>query len=82
MSGIYARLNSEAIKLIGDGAVVWKIKGSEGFVMERSGIEIERLRRQENMGKRTECDQRTISEVVRRARGNSRSGDRETLSHG
>ena len=68
MSGIYARLDSEAIKLIGDGAVVWKTKGSEGFVMERSGIKIERLRRQENMGNGTECDERTTSEVVRRAR--------------
>jgi hypothetical protein len=73
---------SEAIKLIGDGVIVWKIEGSEGFVMERSDIETERLRRQENMGKRTECDERTTSEVVRRARGNGRSGERETLSHG
>lgn len=73
---------SEAIKLIGDGVIVWKIKGSEGFVMERSDIETERLRRQENMGKRTEFDERTTIEVVRRAHGNSRSSGRETLSHG
>ena len=34
-----------ACKLIGAGVTVWKIKGP-GFVMERSDIEIERLRGQ------------------------------------
>jgi hypothetical protein len=34
-----------ACKLIADGATVWKLKGSEGFTMERSDIESERLRR-------------------------------------
>ena len=33
-----------ACRLIDDGVVVWKIKG-DGFVMERSDIETERLRR-------------------------------------
>jgi len=73
---------TEAIKLIGNGVIVWRIKGLDGFVMERSDIETERLRRQENMGKRTEFDERTTIEVVRRAHGNSRSSGRETLSHG
>jgi hypothetical protein len=36
-----------ACDLIDKGVVVWRIKGSEGFFMERSDIEIERLRRQE-----------------------------------
>jgi len=34
-----------ACRLIDDGVIVWKIKG-DGFVMERSDIETERLRRQ------------------------------------
>ena len=42
---------SEAIKLIGDGVIVWTIKGGDGFMMERSDIEAERLRRRENRGK-------------------------------
>jgi hypothetical protein len=36
---------TEACKLIGDGVIVWKITGSDGFVMERRDIESERLRR-------------------------------------
>jgi hypothetical protein len=36
---------SAACRLIDDGVVVWKIKG-DGFVMERTDIETERLRRQ------------------------------------
>ena len=36
---------SAACRLIDDGVIVWKIKG-HGFVMERSDIETERLRRQ------------------------------------
>jgi hypothetical protein len=36
----------EACRLISDGVIVWKIKGPDGFVMERSDIETERLRRQ------------------------------------
>jgi hypothetical protein len=36
---------SEACKLVGDGVIVWKIRGSDGFVMERRDIETERLRR-------------------------------------
>jgi hypothetical protein len=34
-----------ACKLITDGVIVWKLKGSDGFTMERNDIEIERLRR-------------------------------------
>ena len=34
-----------ACKLIADGVIVWKLKGSDGFTMERSDIEMERLRR-------------------------------------
>jgi hypothetical protein len=34
-----------ACRLIDEGVIVWKIKG-DGFVMERSDIETERLRRQ------------------------------------
>lgn len=37
---------NEACRLIGDGVIVWQIKGSDGFMMERSDIEAERLRRQ------------------------------------
>jgi hypothetical protein len=40
-----------ACKLITDGVIVWKIKGSDGFTMERSDIETERLRRQETQVK-------------------------------
>jgi hypothetical protein len=36
----------EACRLIADGIIVWKIKGSDGFIMERSDIETECLRRQ------------------------------------
>jgi len=36
-----------ACKLIADGVIVWRIKGSDGFTMERSDIETERLRRQQ-----------------------------------
>lgn len=36
-----------ACRLIADGVVVWKLKGSDGFTMERSDIEIEHSRRQE-----------------------------------
>jgi hypothetical protein len=36
-----------ACRLIADGVIVWKLKGSEGFTMERSDIEIEHSRRQE-----------------------------------
>jgi hypothetical protein len=35
-----------ACQLISSGAVVWKLKGPSGFLMERSDIESERLRRQ------------------------------------
>ena len=35
-----------ACRLIADGVIVWKIKGPDGFTMERSDIETERLRRQ------------------------------------
>ena len=35
-----------ACGLIGDGVTVWKLLGAAGFRMERSDIEIERLRRQ------------------------------------
>jgi coenzyme F420-reducing hydrogenase delta subunit len=35
----------EACRLIADGVIVWKIKGSDGFTMERTDIETERLRR-------------------------------------
>lgn len=35
-----------ACKLIADGVIVWKIRGPDGFTMERSDIETERLRRQ------------------------------------
>jgi hypothetical protein len=38
---------NEACKLIRDGVIVWKISGSDGFVMERSDIEIESLRRKQ-----------------------------------
>ncbi len=34
-----------ACKLIADGVTVWKLRGSDGFTMERSDIEMERLRR-------------------------------------
>jgi hypothetical protein len=37
----------EACRLIGDGTIVWKLKGSDGFVMERRDIETECLRRQQ-----------------------------------
>lgn len=37
---------SAACRLIDGGMTVWKIKGSDGFVMERGDIEIERFRRQ------------------------------------
>jgi hypothetical protein len=36
-----------ACKLISRGAVVWQIKGAEGFMMERGDIEIEYWRRRE-----------------------------------
>jgi hypothetical protein len=35
-----------ACRLISDGVIVWKIRGSDGFIMERSDIEIEFQRRQ------------------------------------
>jgi hypothetical protein len=35
-----------ACKLISGGATVWQIKGSDGFMMERSDIEIECWRRE------------------------------------
>jgi hypothetical protein len=34
-----------ACKLINGGSIVWQIKGSDGFLMERSDIEGECLRR-------------------------------------
>jgi hypothetical protein len=34
-----------ACGLVSDGVVVWKIRGPDGFIMERSDIEIECLRR-------------------------------------
>jgi hypothetical protein len=36
-----------ACKLINGGAVVWQIKGAEGFMMERVDIETEYSRRRE-----------------------------------
>jgi hypothetical protein len=36
-----------ASRLIDDGAIVWRIKGIDGFMMERRDIELERLRRLE-----------------------------------
>jgi hypothetical protein len=36
---------SAACKLVADGAIVWQLKGSDGFTME--GTDIERMRRQE-----------------------------------
>ncbi len=38
-----------ACKLIGGGAVVWQIKGTEGFLMERTDVEIEYSRRHVGM---------------------------------
>jgi hypothetical protein len=35
-----------ACRLVSNGTIVWKIKGSDGFIMERSDIETEFLRRQ------------------------------------
>jgi hypothetical protein len=35
----------EACRLIGAGLIVWKLKGADGFTMERSDIETECLRR-------------------------------------
>ncbi len=40
-----------ACKLVSDGVIVWKIKGSDGFIMERTDIETEFLRRQGNQNK-------------------------------
>jgi hypothetical protein len=37
-----------ACRLIGDGVIVWKIEGPDGFIMERSDIEAECLRRRES----------------------------------
>jgi hypothetical protein len=37
---------TEACKLVSGGVVVMRINGSDGFLMERSDIEIECLRRQ------------------------------------
>ncbi len=37
---------SAACRLIADGVIVWRILGADGFRMERSDIETERLRRQ------------------------------------
>jgi hypothetical protein len=34
-----------ACGLVSDGLIVWKIRGPDGFIMERSDIEIECLRR-------------------------------------
>jgi len=53
----------EAIRLIGDGLIVWRIEGLDGFMMERSDIETERLRRQENRGSGTASDERTTKSV-------------------
>ncbi len=36
-----------ACKLISAGAVVWQIKGAEGFMMERGDIELEFWRRRD-----------------------------------
>jgi hypothetical protein len=35
-----------ACRLIADGVIVWKIKGQDGFIMERPDIETECRRRQ------------------------------------
>jgi hypothetical protein len=35
-----------ACELLSDGVIVWQIKGSDGFIMERRDIETEFLRRQ------------------------------------
>jgi hypothetical protein len=37
---------SAACKLITDGVIVWQVRGPDGFMMERSDIESECLRRQ------------------------------------
>jgi hypothetical protein len=55
---------AEAIKLIGNGVIVWRIKGLDGFVMERCDIETERLRRQEYGGNGTPSNERTTSRVL------------------
>ena len=36
-----------ACRLISESVIVWKIEGPDGFIMERSDIEAECLRRQE-----------------------------------
>jgi hypothetical protein len=36
-----------ACELIARGVTVWKLMGSDGFTMERTDIEIERVRRQQ-----------------------------------
>jgi hypothetical protein len=41
-----------ACRLVSNGVIVWKIKGPDGFMMERSDIETECLRRQEIRVKR------------------------------
>jgi hypothetical protein len=40
---------SEACRLIGDGIIVWKLVGSDGFTMERRDIEAEYLRRRASL---------------------------------
>jgi hypothetical protein len=37
-----------ACKLISGGAIVWQLKGSDGFVMERGDIETECCRRRDD----------------------------------
>ena len=44
-NSIGAAINA-ACKLISDGAIVWRIKGADGFMMERRDIETEYWRRE------------------------------------
>jgi hypothetical protein len=55
---------TNASKLIGNGVIVWSIKGLDGFMMERSDIETERLRRREYRGNGTPFNERTTNRVL------------------
>jgi hypothetical protein len=46
VDSLAAAINA-ACSLSGDGVIVWRVLGSEGFRMERQDIEIERARRRD-----------------------------------